>query len=339
MTLKSFKKATKHQLKLRFALAGVSGGGKTYSALRIATALVPGGRIAVIDTERESALLYADEFTFDTLPLESFHPYEYIEAIAAAEAAGYDVIIIDSLSHAWAGKDGVLDEKDRIAKRSHSGNGYAAWSEAGKLQDALIDAITRSSCHVIVTMRSKIEHVQDVDDRGKKVVRKVGMKVIQRDDLEYEFTLFASMTNDNTLIVEKSRCKALNGAIIKRPGQEIAETLRTWLNAGEPTASRELEDGASGHDAETEDGDAGAHAPTSDANVADGDAPRRAVDDATRTVRDIRRWLERAKTEAEVAAAVEHYRDALNTKLDRASRREVRRQISVAQQRVGGRAA
>jgi len=230
---KVFKKATKHQLKLRLALSGVSGGGKTYTALRIATNLVPGGKIAVIDTERESASLYADEFTFDTLPLESFHPREYVEAIEAAESAGYDVIIIDSLTHAWAGKGGVLEEKDKIAKRQPGGNSYTAWNEAGRLQDELVDAILRSRCHVIVTLRSKMDHVQEKDDRtGKTVVRKVGMKVVQRDDLEYEFTVWASMTHDNTMVVEKTRCAALNGAVIARPGKEIAETLRTWLASG-----------------------------------------------------------------------------------------------------------
>jgi hypothetical protein len=235
MAPKTFKKATKHQLKLRLALAGVSGGGKTYTALKIASFLVPGGRVAVIDTERESASLYADEFNFDTLALDSFHPTEYVDAIHAAEAEGYDVIIIDSLSHAWAGKDGVLDEKDKITKRDRNANSYTAWGEAGKLQDQLVEAITRSKCHVIVTMRSKMEHVQEKDERtNKTVVRKVGMKVIQRDDLEYEFTLFASMLNDNTMVVEKTRCKALTGAVIPKPGKDVADTLSAWLMDGAP---------------------------------------------------------------------------------------------------------
>ena len=102
-----FKRATKTQIRLRLALSGASGSGKTMSSLAIASHL--GQRIAVIDTERGSASRYADLFEFDVLELESFHPTKYISAIKAAESAGYDVLIIDSLSHAWIGKDGELD--------------------------------------------------------------------------------------------------------------------------------------------------------------------------------------------------------------------------------------
>lgn len=229
MAPKVFKKATKHQLKLRLALVGVSGGGKTYSALRIASHLVPNGKIAVIDTERESASLYADEFQFDSLALDTFHPTEYIEAIHAAEVAGYDVIIIDSLSHAWSGKDGILDEVNKAEARS--GGKFKAWGPAGAVQNDLIDAITKCKAHVICTMRSKMEHILE---NGQ--VRKVGMKVIQRDDVEYEFTVYADMDRDNRMIVQKSRCKELSNQIIPRPGKEVADTLLAWLNDGAPEA-------------------------------------------------------------------------------------------------------
>lgn len=232
MSPKVFKKATKHQLKLRLALAGVSGGGKTYTALKIATHLVPNAKIAVIDTERASASLYADEFQFDSLELDTFHPREYIEAIHAAEAAGYDVIIVDSLSHAWAGKDGLLDEVNKAEARS--GGKFKAWGPAGETQNLLIDTITGCKAHVICTMRSKMEHVLEKGDDGKQTVRKVGMKVIQRDDVEYEFTLYADMDKDNRMIVQKSRCSALSGKVIARPGKDVADTLLAWLNAGEP---------------------------------------------------------------------------------------------------------
>ena len=96
-----FKKATKSQAKLRMAITGPSGSGKTYSALSIAAPL---GHAAVIDTECGSASKYADLFDFDVLELSEYHPRNYIEAIKAACAAGYDVLIIDSLSHAWSGQ-------------------------------------------------------------------------------------------------------------------------------------------------------------------------------------------------------------------------------------------
>src|SRR5690349_10453718 len=83
-----FKKATKEQAKLRLALIGLAGSGKTFSSLAVATHLVPGGKIAVIDTERGSASLYADRFAFDVLDLDRQGPENYVEAIEAAEQAG-----------------------------------------------------------------------------------------------------------------------------------------------------------------------------------------------------------------------------------------------------------
>src|SRR4051794_18011129 len=98
-----FQRATKRQARLRLALIGPAGSGKTFTALAIATAL--GSRVALLDTERGSASKYSDLFTFDTCELEIHHPQRYIDAISAAEAADYDVLIIDSLSHAWNGRD------------------------------------------------------------------------------------------------------------------------------------------------------------------------------------------------------------------------------------------
>src|SRR5215468_11042232 len=110
-----FRRATKYDAKLRFAVCGPAGCGKTYTALQLATHL--GGPIAVIDTERGSASKYADLFPFDVRELDSFHPQRYIDAIREAEEGGYSVLIIDSLSHAWAGKDGALDLVDKAAKQ------------------------------------------------------------------------------------------------------------------------------------------------------------------------------------------------------------------------------
>ena len=126
MTL-AFQKATKRQAKLRMALIGPSGSGKTFTALTLATAL--GKRVGVIDTEHGSASKYADRFAFDCLNLTSFSPGTYVEAIAAAAAAGFDVLIIDSLSHAWSGKDGALEQVDKKAAASRSGNSFTAWRD------------------------------------------------------------------------------------------------------------------------------------------------------------------------------------------------------------------
>lgn len=231
-----FKKATKEKLKLRMALIGPSGSGKTYSALAIGTNL--GSKVAVIDTERGSARIYADTFNFDVLELESFAPAKYIEAIRAAGDAGYDVLIIDSLSHAWMGRDGVLDFVDRKAKQSNSSNTFAAWRDASPLHNQLVDALLSSPCHLIVTMRAKTEYVMEVNERGKTVPRKVGTAPQQRDGIEYEFSVAGEMSIENDLVITKTRCAELNGRIFNKPGREIAETLLAWLNAGETSQSK-----------------------------------------------------------------------------------------------------
>ena len=234
MTAFSFTKATKRQARLRMALIGPSGSGKTYSALAIASAMAPSGKIAVIDTERGSASKYAGIFAFDVLELETFAPETYAQAIAAADAAGYDVLIIDSLSHAWFGKDGALEQVDRAAKRSSSQNSFTAWREVTPHHNAMIDAILQCKAHVIVTMRAKTEYVMETNEKGKSVPRKVGLAPVQRDGLEYEFDVVADMNLDNDLIVSKSRCPAMSGQVVNKPGENVAKILMTWLTDGAP---------------------------------------------------------------------------------------------------------
>ena len=237
----AFQKATKKEAKLRLALIGPSGSGKTYTALTVATHLVPGGRIALIDTERGSASKYADLFDFDVQELAAFHPQRYIEAIGEAQAAGYDVLVIDSLSHAWMGKDGALELVDKAAKRNAGNNSWAAWRDVTPLHNALVDAMLAAQLHVIVTMRSKMEYVQDRDEKGKPVIRKVGLQPIQRDGLEYEFDVVGDMDQDNTLIVTKTRCPALSGAVIGKPAKPLADVLSGWLSAS-PTVTGQQPD-------------------------------------------------------------------------------------------------
>lgn len=229
----SFQKATKKSARLRMALIGVAGAGKTYTALSIAKNL--GERVAVIDTERGSASKYSSEFEFDVLELDSYSPKTYMEAIEAAEEAGYDVLIIDSLSHAWAGKNGALEMVDRGAKRSQSGNNFGAWRDVTPLHNAMVDTIISSRLHIIATMRAKTEYVQERDPKsGKTTVRKVGMAPVQRDGLEYEFDVVADLDPDNNLIVGKTRCPQLSGVVVNKAGREIARTLKNWLTDGTP---------------------------------------------------------------------------------------------------------
>jgi hypothetical protein len=252
----TFQKATKQQSKLRLAIDGPSGSGKTYTALSVGSHL--GERMAVIDTERGSASLYSDIFSFDVLNLETFSPLTYAEAIRAAVTAGYDVIVIDSLSHAWMGKDGALEQVDKAAKRSSSGNSFTAWKDVTPMHNEMVDTILQAPVHIIVTMRTKTEYVIEKGDNGKSTPRKVGMAPIQRDGMEYEFTVVADMDLENNFIVSKSRCSTLSGAVIKKPGKDVADILLKWLNDGSPVPTcadcgHEIKSGTAGGNLYTSD--------------------------------------------------------------------------------------
>lgn len=231
-----FTKATKHKAKLRLALIGPAGAGKTYTALRVATGL--GGNIALIDTERGSASKYSGVADFDVLELESFAPERYIEAIRAAEEGGYSVLVIDSLSHAWAGKDGILEFVDKRKAQSR-GNDFGVWRDATPLQNSLVDAILTSKLHIICTMRSKMEYVIEKDERtGKNTPRKVGLQPVQRDQIEFEFDLVGDLDQDHKLVVTKSRIEPLADAVILKPGPEVGKQLADWLEDGAPAPER-----------------------------------------------------------------------------------------------------
>jgi hypothetical protein len=227
----AFQKATKTQARLRMALIGPSGSGKTWTALEVASALAPGGKVAVIDTERGSASLYSDRFPFDVCELDTFSPQSYVNAIRDAAAAGYEVLVIDSLSHAWSGKGGALEMVDTAAARSKSSNTYFAWRDVTPQHNMLVDAILQAPMHVIVTMRAKTEYIVETVN-GKQVPKKIGMAPIQRDGVEYEFSIVGDLTLDHDLIITKTRCSALDGVVVRNPGADLAATLRAWLTDG-----------------------------------------------------------------------------------------------------------
>lgn len=235
-----FQKATKKQARLRFAIVGGPGTGKTFSALRVGRELVgPDGRIALVDTEHGSASKYADEFTFDTVSLDSFDPRIGVEAIKAAESAGYDLVVLDSLSHFWMGKDGALEQVDRRS----AGNKFTAWREVTPMQTALVEAILQSRAHVIFTMRSKVEYVVEVNEKGKSVPRKVGLAPIQREGIEFEADIVGELDQDHNLRITKTRCRALTDQVISKPGAELAAVLRAWLSDGAPAPAAPAAEG------------------------------------------------------------------------------------------------
>lgn len=235
-----FKQATKTRTRLRLALMGPSGSGKTYTALRVAHLLHPGGRIAYVDTEHGSASKYVGErpdgtpWAFDVLDMAPpYHPDRFVSAIQAAGQAGYDVLVIDSLTHAWSGSGGMLQLVDEAAKRAR-GNSFAGWKDVKPIERRLYDAITGAGLDVICCMRSKTEYVIEEDDRGKKVPRKIGLAPEQRADIEYEFDLAVEMTHEHDALVSKTRCPALARAVLRMPGRELADPLRAWLSDGAP---------------------------------------------------------------------------------------------------------
>lgn len=241
MSTFQFTKATKKQVKARIAIDGPSGSGKTYTSLIAAKALAGNGRIAVIDTERGSASLYSDKFDFDVLELNPpYSPDVYQGAIKAAENGGYSVIVIDSLSHAWEGEGGALDMADDATKRQKTPNSYTAWREVTPVHRAMVDAILQSKCHVIVTMRSKMEYVQEKNANGRTVINKVGMAPIQRSGMEYEFTIVGDMDLDNTLVISKTRFEPYNGLVQKKPGITFFKPFVEWLNSGKAVDQKTL---------------------------------------------------------------------------------------------------
>jgi hypothetical protein len=235
----AFKKAVKEQSKLRFAIDGLAGSGKTYSTLNIATWISQlmrehghgEGRIAVIDSERGSASLYADKFDFDVVELESFSPLAYVDHIKEAERLGYDIIIADSISHAWQGKDGALDQKDRAAERR--GNSWTAWRDVTPKHNALVDAMLQCKAHFMATMRQKMEYVQETNN-GKTEIKKVGLAAIQREGMEYEFTIVGDIDHSHTLKIAKTRLDGVMdiGDQFEKPGEVFARKVYGWLMSG-----------------------------------------------------------------------------------------------------------
>jgi hypothetical protein len=240
MTIK-FQKAVKSQKKLRLAFDGPSGSGKTLSALRCARGLVgPAGRIGVIDTERKSASLYAKKIEggFDSGALEGeFRPRNYVEAIESAAEAGYDVIVIDSLSHAWNATGGALDLVDRKTAASRSKSAFSeGWREVTPEHNAMVNAMLQCKAHVIVTMRTKVEYVLEENEHGKKVPVKKGMAPVQREGLEYEFDGVLDLDQSHRAIPSKTRAEFLDGQVIPLVTEKLGEQFRAWLEDGAPEA-------------------------------------------------------------------------------------------------------
>lgn len=222
------RKAERRKAKLRMGIAAPSGAGKTYGALLMAFGI--GGRVGLIDTEHGSGDLYAHLGDYDVISLAA--PYtvaKYREAIKAFEEAGYSTIVIDSLSHAWAGDGGLLDKQGKMADRGT--NSFAAWRTITPEHNALVDAMLGSPCHIIATMRAKQEYVLETNDKGKQQPKKVGMAPVQREGMEYEFTVMLDVDMNHVASASKDRTSLFDGQFFKI-SRDTGKTLLAWLEMG-----------------------------------------------------------------------------------------------------------
>ncbi|MFD3614466.1 AAA family ATPase [Streptomyces sp. NPDC058676] len=233
MSTFTFAPATRETAKARIALQGPGGSGKTKTALRMAEGLAAGGTIGVVDTERGSALKYApvpgrpdiESHDFAHLPMAFCSPENLIAAVKAAEEARLAVLIIDSWSHFWAGKGGLLARVEEEGRKI-SGGKFSAWDPVNKLEQDMLDALLGFPGHVIVTMRTK----NDYELTGGKV-KKLGVKTVQREGAEYEVDVVIDMVA-GTGTVTKTRYTALEDACVHHPGPDFAEAILEQLGQG-----------------------------------------------------------------------------------------------------------
>lgn len=231
------KKAVREKIYTKIALMAPSGGGKTYSSLRLATGMAEEieretgkkARILMGNTESKRGYYYANEFDYDIVDIEAPHnPEKYVELIDFAVSEGYDILIIDSSSHEWEGKGGCLELQQQ------AGGTYQSWAKVTPRHNKFINAIADSPIHIIATMRGKDQYEMGKDERGRTSVQKLGVGARQRDGFEYEFSctfLIDQKTNtaeaqkDNTHIFDREGPTLLT----ENHGKKIIQ----WANSGE----------------------------------------------------------------------------------------------------------
>lgn len=250
-----FQDAVKEKLRALVAIDGPTGSGKTFTALQAARILAgPDGVVAMIDTENRTALHYAaapgekiervnfwdPPYVFKHLPWHPpYDPAKLTEIVKALQSK-VDVIVIDSNTHFWSGEGGTLDIVDNAASRA-SGNSFVGWKEGSPIQRHMIDTFIHASCHVIITMRSKMEYVlEEVEVKGKdgktrtvKQPKKIGLQPEQRAGIEYEFNVVADMDLEHRLMITKTRCSLLADRVApKGRSAEVWADYAAWLDTG-----------------------------------------------------------------------------------------------------------
>lgn len=224
------RKAERQQARIRMGLQGPSGSGKTMGALLVAFGLTGNwSKIAIIDTENNSSHLYAHLGDYNVLSLSApYAPERYIEAINLCEDSGMEVIILDSMSHEWDGRGGILETHSNMI-----GNSFTNWAKLTPRHNQFINVMLSSKCHIIGTIRSKQDYVL-AEKNGKMVPEKVGLKGVQREGMDYELTLVLEIDIKQNVIATKDR----TGLFMNRPefklssdyGMKILEWCKLGIN-------------------------------------------------------------------------------------------------------------
>ncbi len=239
----AFKPAARRNSKLRLALSGTAGSGKTFTAIQIARMF--SANVALADSERKASQKYAIKAGSKEGPgnwrFQVDADFEltvdgYTKLINSAASSGFDVLVIDSYSHSWIG---ARDEVDRTSGASKFTSG---WKTVSPKVSKLVDRILNYPGHVIATLRSKAEYALEKDEKsGKATPRKIGMETVARDGTDYEFDIMLDLTPEGTLTVTKTRCPALPmGKVYQRDEiPEVVGLLKTWLDEGAPMSPLE----------------------------------------------------------------------------------------------------
>jgi len=220
--------AQRRNAKIRLGLQGPSGSGKTMSALLIAFGITQDwSRISVIDTENRSSELYSHLGPYQVLQLkEPYSPERYIEALNICEAAGMEVIIIDSVSHEWNSTGGILEVHGNM-----TGNSFTNWAKLTPRHNQFINAILKCSAHVICTIRSKTDYVLS-EKNGKQVPEKVGLTGIQREGLDFELTLVLEMDIKHHAVATKDRTGLFMDKPEFTPNEATGQQILNWCRSG-----------------------------------------------------------------------------------------------------------
>ena len=225
--------SSKRRAKMKMALQGPAGSGKTYSALQLAYGITKDwSKIAVIDSENGSADLYANLGPYNVLPITDYNPETYIDALNVCAHAGMEVIIVDSLSQSW---DTLLEQHAAMM-----GNSFTNWSKITPRQNDLIQRILSLPCHVICTMRTKQDYVL-TEKNGKMVPEKVGLKAVMRDGVDYEFTIVLDLDLKHHATASKDRTSLFMGkpefTITPQTGTTIMQWCDTEVDNDLPAAT------------------------------------------------------------------------------------------------------